>query len=78
MDVHRFTGDAPRAALAALVLVATFLVSLWIGTYQEVRGVGTGLLAFRYTPDWTVPVAIAVGVAGTLLALQIYRQGRQR
>ena len=78
MDIHRLTtGGATRGALAGLVLLGTFLVCLWIGTYQEFRAVGFGLIAYRYTPDWTVPVAVAVGVGGTLLALRIYRQGQR-
>ena len=79
MDIHRLTtGDGTRAALAGLVFLATFLACLWIGTYQEFRAVGFGLIAYRYTPDWTVPVAVAVGVGGTLLAVLIYRQGQRR
>ena len=74
MGIHRLTtGDGTRAALAGLVLLATFLACLWMGTYQEVHAVGFGLIAYRYTPDWIVPLAVAVGVGGTLLAFLIYR-----
>ena len=75
MDVHRLTaGGATRQALAGLVLLATFFVCLWIGTYQEFHAVGFGLMAVRYTPGWTVPVAVLIGIGGALLALLIYRQ----
>jgi TRAP-type C4-dicarboxylate transport system permease small subunit len=79
MDVHRFTaGGATRQALAGLVLMATFLVCLWIGTYQEFHAVGFGLMAVRYTPGWTVPVAVVIGIGGAVLAFLIYRQGQRR
>jgi hypothetical protein len=79
MHVNRLTaGGATRQAVAGLVLLATFLVCLWIGTYQEFHAVGFGLIAYRYTPDWAVPVAVAVGVGGALLALLVYRQGQRR
>ena len=75
MDVQRFTGrGAGQPALAGLVLLATFLVCLWAGTYQEFAPVG--LVGGRYMPYWAVPMAVAVGVGGTLLALLIYRYGR--
>lgn len=79
MDIHRLTtGGVTRQALAGLALLATFLVCLWIGTYQEFAPVG--IRGARYTPDWSVPVpvAVAVGLGGALLALLIYRQGRRR
>lgn len=77
--MHRLTeGGATRQALAGLVLLATFVVSLWIGTYQEFHAVRLGLIAYRYTPDWAVPLAVCVGVGGALLALLIYRQGQWR
>ena len=72
-----YSGGAIRQALAGFVLLATF-VCLWIGTYQEFHAVGFGLVAYRYTPHWTVPVAVAVGVGGALVALLIYRQGQRR
>ena len=75
MDLHRpAAGGAIRHALAGLVLLATFFVSLWAGTYQEFAPVG--LIGARYTPFWIVLMAVAVGVGGMLLALLIYRYGR--
>jgi hypothetical protein len=77
MDVHRLTaGGVPRHAIAALVLVATFLVCLWIGTYQDFAPVG--IRGAFYTPVWALPVTVAVGVGGALVAVLIYRQGRRR
>jgi ABC-type transport system involved in cytochrome c biogenesis permease subunit len=77
MAIHRFAaGGAARQILAGLVLLATFLVCRWIATYQEFNPVG--LIGYRYTPLWTIPAAIAVGVGGALLALLIYRQSQQR
>jgi hypothetical protein len=79
MDVHRLTaGGATRQALAGLVLLATFLGCLWIGTYQEFHAVGFGLMAVRYTLGWAVPVAVVIGIGGALLALLMYRQGQRR
>jgi hypothetical protein len=77
MGIHRLTtGGATRGALASLVLLATFLVCLWIGTYQEF--VPIGIRGAWNTPGWAVPVAVAVGVGGALLALLVYRQRRRR
>jgi len=69
-------GDATRQALSGFVLLATLGLCLWIATYQEFLAVG--IRGVRYSPVWTTPVAIAVGVGGSLLALLIYRQGQQR
>jgi hypothetical protein len=54
-------------------LLATFLVCFWVGTYQELTPFGP---IRRYTPTSAVPMAVAVGVGGTLLVLLIYRHGR--
>jgi hypothetical protein len=79
MEIHGLTaGAATRQALAGLVLLATFLLCLWIATYQEFHAVGFGLIAYPYTPAWTVPAAVAVGVGGALLAFLTYRQGQRR
>ncbi len=72
--LHSIPEGARPAAVAGLVLLATFLVCLWVGTYQEFAPVG--LIGARYTPVWAVPDAVAVGVGGALLALLIYRHGR--
>jgi hypothetical protein len=62
-------GERPAAG-AGLGLLATFLVFFWAGTYQQLTPFG------RYTPGSAVPMAVAVGVGATLLALLIYRLGR--
>ena len=64
-------GDRPAAG-AGLGLLATFLVCFWAATYQELTPFGP----VRYTPTSAVPMAVAVGVGATLLALLIYRHGR--
>jgi hypothetical protein len=65
-----------------LVLVATFLLSLWAATYTGVPHpppVAVGLLPVRsYTPGWAIPVAIALGVGGMVLAFLIYRPRTRR
>jgi hypothetical protein len=66
----------PRQALAGLVLLPTFLVCLWVGTYQEFAPVG--IRGAWYTPAWAVPASVTIGVGGALLALLIYRQSRRR
>jgi hypothetical protein len=76
MHTHRLTPGGATPALAGFVLLATCLVCLWIGTYQEFAAVG--IRGALYTPVWAVPLAAVVGVGGALLALVIYRQGRQR
>jgi mannose/fructose/N-acetylgalactosamine-specific phosphotransferase system component IIC len=77
--MHRLSaGGVARQALAGVGLLSTVLACLWIGTYHEFHAVGFGLIAYRYTPDWTFPVAVAVGVGGSLLALLVYRQSQQR
>jgi hypothetical protein len=79
MDAHRLTeGGATVQALAGFVLLATFVGSLWIGTYQEFDGPFSPGSRAGYTPDWAPPVAAGVGVGGVLLALLIYRQGQWR
>ena len=80
---------ARRPAVAALVLVATFLLCLWLGTYTVSPGnVACGthctpaiIVHLRHvlgpqTPDWAIPLAIAVGLAGATLALLIHRPRR--
>jgi hypothetical protein len=77
VDIHRRTaGGATRQVLAGFVLLATSLVCLWIGTYEEFLPVG--IRGVRYRPIWTVPVAVAVGIGGALLAFLFYRQSRRR
>jgi hypothetical protein len=66
-------GVRPTAGVG-FALLATFLVCFWAGTYQELTAVGP--IRARYTPIWAVPMAVAVGVGGTLLALLIYRHAR--
>jgi hypothetical protein len=76
MHTHRLTSESATQALAGVVLLATFLVCLWIVTHQEFAPVG--IRGAVYTPVWAVPVAAVVGVGGALLALVIYRQGQRR
>jgi hypothetical protein len=58
---------------AGLGLMATFLVCFWAATYQELTPFGP---IRPYTPTSAVPLAVAVGVGATLLALLVYRHGR--
>jgi hypothetical protein len=63
--------------------VVALLGSLWIGTYTrsfhpsgrlEPPGAhGARMLTIHATPSWTVPGAIALGAAGAIFALLIYR-----
>lgn len=87
--MHRFTGgDAGRRLVAGLVLVATFLLCLWIGTYTEygdvpvnlphTSGVVGAVSIPRHTPDWALPLAVAVGIAGAIVALLILRPHRTK
>jgi hypothetical protein len=87
--MHRLRGgDTRRQIVAGLVLVATFLLCLWIGTYTEYGDVPTdfphtpgalGLVSIpRHTPDWALPLAIAVGIAGAVIAFLILRPHRAK
>jgi len=80
-------GDTKRQIAAGLVLLATFLLCLRIGTWTaygdapvnlpHTSGV-VGLVSTpRYTPDWVLPLAIAVGIAGATVALLILRPLRR-
>jgi len=65
------------------VLAAALLFSLWIASYRESFIPGGPSPAFttakiRFTPDWTLPLDIAVAGIGPILALLSYRQGRHR
>jgi hypothetical protein len=78
-----------RPAVAGLVLVAAFFVCLWIGTYTvPANNVACGTrctpqivahlrqVLGPQTPNWAIPVAIAVGIGGATLALLIYHPRR--
>ncbi len=71
-----------RPAVASLVLLPTFLICLWIGTYTEAVATGGGAnprlpqlgpAMLHVTPGWAIPAAVAVGVAGAALAGLTYR-----
>jgi hypothetical protein len=79
--------DRVLGAGAGLVLVASLLISLRIGTYAVPPTVRCGthctpaLIAHAQqelgpqTPDWAIPVALAVGIGGATLAVLIFRRG---
>jgi hypothetical protein len=80
---------APKPAGAGLVLVAAFLVCLWIGTYTVSPNTVTcgthctpqivahlRQVSGPQRPIWAIPIAIAVGIGGSTLALVIYRSRR--
>jgi len=83
---HLAPGHRRRQIAAALVLVATFLTCLWIGTYTVPSAVTlphtTTPLALlntpRHTPSWAVPLAIVVGIGGAIVALRILRPPRTK
>jgi len=68
-----------RTVATSLVLVGTLVLCLWLRAYTESHVVGglrpaAGMppAVHYFTPSWTVPLSIAVGVAGVILALLIY------
>ena len=72
-----------------VVVVASVLISIWIGTYTVPRNIPSGthwtptlihhvLQLGPQRPDWAIPVALAVGIGGATLALLIYRPRRVR
>lgn len=72
--LHSVIGGVRPSAGVGLALLATFLVCFWVGTYQELTPFGP--IRPRYTPIPAIPMAAAVGLGGTLLALLIFRHGR--
>jgi hypothetical protein len=87
--MRRLRGvEAKRQIVAGLVLLATFLPCLRIGTYTaygdapvnlpHASGVVGVVSTPRHTPDWALPLAIAVGIAGATIALLILRPRRPR
>ena len=86
MNAHRLTQeDARRPVAAALILVATGLGCLWIGTYtkrfpfNDITQSSLARSGTSYTPNWVMPVAVTVGIAGlavALLILRLYRTTR--
>jgi hypothetical protein len=82
--MHRLKRiDARRQAVASLVLLTTYLACLWIGTYREPVPVTSppccaASSALTFTPRWTLPVALVVGIGGLAVAVAIYVPRRTR
>lgn len=83
MKTHRLVvGGARHQVIAALVLVATSLACFWLATYTDSSfpggKIGVILPVGRYTPDWAVALAVAIGLVGAAVALLIYRPHANR
>ena len=66
--------------VAALVLVATLIVSTWIGSYTEPiippdqQHLVLPADVPHVTPGWAIPLAVGLGLTGATLAFLVYRR----